>query len=368
MARLRKGLFTRGPNATKPELQSDHLAGAFRAAVEYNCDPEQRGRVKIRFFALHGPQGTDIKKEVKTDDLPWALPCFPLAGGQGYGSFVVPPVGSTAWVMAAGGEPDQFVYLGGYYAINHTPDTYLRSMEQPKAEISMVGTTEVWTGDKGPEVPLEALEMLHSSPEIVVPAKTVKGAALVMDDKDERESTALIDRAGQGLFFEAEVQKGPNLKNAKQRRARNLNRGKSPISIPGDTVANETRVLLVDAGGQALTLHAHKGSERVRLTSRPVEDGSSSYAGHKNGIAVELDAGSRRVAVTTSSSGDSGARIVVDAAAKYVEIAGDVTVRILAANVEISGRMTVRGDLLVDGDTIVTGDHVVSGRLTGGEK
>ena len=51
----------------------------------------------------------------------------------------------------------------------------------------------------------------------------------------------------------------------------------------------------------------------------------------------------------------------MDAAAKYVEISGDVTVRIIASNVEISGRMTVRGDLLVDGDTIVTGDHVVSG-------
>ena len=368
MARLRKGLFTRGPNATKSELQSDTLSGAFRATVEYNCDPEQRGRVKIRFYALHGPQGTNIKKEVKTDDLPWALPCFPFSGGQGFGSFMVPAVGSTVWVMAAGGEPDQYVYLGGYFAINKEPDTYLRAMGQPKAEISMVGATDVWTGDKGPEVPLEALEMLHSSPEITIPVKTVKGAALVMDDKDERESTALIDRAGQGLFFEAEVTKGANLKNAKQRRARNLNRGKSPISIPGDTIANETRVLLVDAGGQALTLHAHKGSERVRLVSRPVEEDSAGYAGHKNGIAVELDAGSKRAAITTSSSGDSGARIIVDAAAKYVEISGDVTVRIVASNVEISGRMTVRGDLLVDGDTIVTGDHVVSGRLTGGEK
>jgi hypothetical protein len=362
MARTTGQISTRGPRSARPELQSEHISTAFRAVVEFNADPEQRGRVKIRIYALHGPQGTDPKTRLKVEDLPWAMPAFPLAGGQDYGSFVVPPVGSSVWIMAAGNEADQYVYFGGYYTIPLKGEEYLRAMGQPKHEVSMAGGADVWTGDPGPNAPLDALEMLHATPEVYVPAKSVKGAALVMNDKDERESTALIDRAGQGLFLEAEVQKGPNKNNAMARGTRNASRGTSPISVGGDTVAGETRVLLIDAGGQSVTLHPHTGAERIRIVSRPVEGDSANYAGHKDEMAVEIDAGARRVAITSSSGGDSGARVVVDAAAKYVEISGDVIIRLLARSVEVSGRLAVRGDLLVQGDIVATGDIISPGR------
>lgn len=365
MAQRTENLTTRGPAAVRQELQTEFLQGAFRARVEFNADPEQRGRVKVRLWALHGPQGTDPKKRLKTEDLPWAIPVFPLAGGRDYGSFMVPAVGSDVVVINAGSEADQFFYLGGYYVTPKEEREYLRAMGKPEHEVSMAGSGDVWKTQPGPNVPGDALEMLHSTPEVVVPAKSVKGAAIVFDDKDEREGLSVVDRSGQGLFMEAETQKGPNLKNAKQRGTKNVLRGKTAVDVAGETVAAETRVLLVDAGGQSVVLQAHKGSERVRIVSRPVEGASSSPTSHKEGVSIELDAGAKRVIISTSGSADSGTRMVVDAAAKSIDIEGEVTVRIHAASTEITGRLSLRGDLIVDGDVIVSGDVAASGRIEG---
>ena len=361
----RTNTLTTSRNAARTELQTDTLVGAHRARVEFNADPEQRGRIKVRLYALHGPQGTDEKKRIKTDALPWAMPVFPLAGGRDFGSFMVPAVGSDVVIISAGGAPDQYFYLGGYYVTPREEREYLRAMEQPKHEVSMAGATEVWTAPPGPNAPTDALEMLHATPEVHVVAKSVKGASIVLDDKDEREAMSVIDRSGQGLFMEAEVQKGPNSKNAKQRGNKNVLRGKPAIDVTGDTVAAETRVLLVDAGGQSVILHAHKGSERVRITSRPVDSSSSSPTSHKEGVSIELDAGAKRIVLATSGSADSGARIVVDAASHSVEITGDITVRICAASTEVTGRLSLRGDLIVDGDVLVSGDVAASGRIEG---
>jgi hypothetical protein len=349
-----------------PEHTSARLDGLWPALVEYVLDPLQMGRVRVRVYHLFGPQGTDIKTKVPTDQLPWAMPCFPFAGGNDYGSFMIPPVGSTVWVAAASGNPEVLVYLGGFYAINKEAQEYLRTMGFPTAEISMAGSSDVWTGPKGPEMPIEALQMLHGSPEVMVPAKSVKGAAIVFDDKDERENVSVVDRAGQGLFMEGEVQKGPNLKNARQRGHKLAAKGEPPITV-GDTVANETRVFLVDAAGQAVLMHAHQGSERIKIVSRPVEGDNTNYAGHKEEMSVELDAGSKRIVLASSSGGDAGARVVLDAAAGYIELTGPVVLRINAQSLEVLGRATVKGDLFVEGDCLIGGDQIIVGEQAGGE-
>lgn len=350
----------------RPELTSAQMFGPYPAFVEYVLDPKQQGRIKVRVYSLHGPQGTDEKTKVDVEGLPWAMPCFPLAGGNDYGSFMVPPVGSTVWVMFMGGNPDYPVYFGGFFAINKATQEYLRTMSQPKTEISMAGASDVWSEPPGPEMPGEALKMLHASPEVYVPAKSPKGATLVFDDKDEREITSLIDRAGQGLFMEAEVTKGVNLGNAAQRMARSLNKADSPIAL-GDTVANETRVFIIDAAGQSVLLHAHQGSERLKIVSRPVEDDNMNYAGAKGEISIELDAGSKRAVISSSSGGDVGARVVVDAAAGYIELTGPLVLRVNVQTMEILGRATVKGDLFVEGDLLAAGDATIVGELVGGK-
>ena len=272
MAQKPNALFTRGANAPRPELAHDMLVGAFRAFVEVNTDPEMRGRIQVRLWQQHGPPEDDEEKRIATGDLPWALPAFSLVGGKDFGSFTPPPVGSMVWVMSAGGETDELVYFGGYFLVRNKEREYLRSMDLPEHEISMAGTDDKWTAKPGPEAPAEALEMLHASPEIWVLGKSVKGHALVFNDQDEREHLALVDRVGQGLHFEGELKKSPNLQNAYQRGARTVYRGKRLVHHPSDPVANETRVQLLDSAGQVIDMLAHKGAEKIRILSRPIED------------------------------------------------------------------------------------------------
>jgi len=355
-----------GGFSSRPQHSSARFDGAWPGIVEYVLDPLQMGRVKVRIYQIHGPQGTDITTKVPTKNLPWAMPCFPFAGGNDYGSFMIPPVGSTVWVMFASGNPELPIYMGGFFAVNKQQQEYLRTMGLPLAEISMAGTTDKWTGPKGPEVPIEALQMLHASPEVMVPAKSVKGAAIVFDDKDERENISVVDRAGQGLHMESEVQKVPNLQNVSQRGHMLASKGEPPVTFE-DTVANETRMFLVDAAGQSLLLHAHVGSERIKILSRPVEKDNTNYAGAKDEMSVELDAGSKRIIFSSSSGGDAGARIILDAAAGYVEITGPVVMRINVQSLEILGRATIKGDAFVEGDLLVGGDALIIGDLSGGE-
>lgn len=341
------------------------MDGLWPGIVEYVADPLQQGRVKVRVFAIHGLQGR-AKNYIPTENLPWAMPCFPGGGGQDYGSFTVPPVGSSVFVMFISGDPDMPVVMGGFYAINKTTQEYLRSMGKPEFEISMAGASDVWAGRVGPETPSEALHTLHGSPEVAVPAKSVKGAALVFDDKDEREATSLVDRGGQGLFMESELTKGANKNNQNQRWLDSAAKGKG-VDIAGTTVANETRLYLTDAAGQQVLLHAHVGSERLKLVSRTVEADNMTSAGAKEQMAIELDAGSRRMTITASAGGDSGAKIILDAAAGAVEITGPVVLRLDAQTVEILGRIVAKGDLIVEGDSLLTGDVIITGDVVGGK-
>lgn len=342
------------------------MDGLWPGIVEYVADPLQQGRTKVRVFALHGAQGRG-KNFIPTEDLPWAMPCFPGGGGQDYGSFTVMPVGSSVFVMFISGDPDMPVVMGGFYAINKSTQEYLRTMGKPEFEISMAGASDVWTGRVGPETPSEALHILHGSPEVAVPAKSVKGAALVFDDKDEREAVSLVDRGGQGLFMESELTKGANKNNQKQRWLDTAAKGQGPADIAGDTVASETRLYLTDAAGQQVLLHAHVGSERLKLVSRKVESDNMNSAGAKEQMAIELDAGSRRMTITASAGADSGSKIILDAAAGAVEITGPVVLRLDAQTVELLGRLLVKGDLIVEGDSLLTGDVIVTGEQIGGK-
>lgn len=348
----------------RPELSSKRMDGLWPGIVEYVADPLQQGRTKVRVFAIHGLQGRE-KNYIPTEDLPWAMPCFPGGGGLDYGSFTVPPVGSSVFVMFISGDPDMPVVMGGFYAINKTLPHYLRTMGKPEFEISMAGAAADWTGRVGPETPAEALHTLHGSPEVIVPAKSVKGAALVFDDKDERETTSLVDRGGQGLFMESEFTKGTNEGNL-QRWLDTAAKGQGP-DIAGMTVASETRLYLTDAAGQQVLLHAHVGSERLKLVSRKVETDNMNSAGAKEQMAIELDAGSRRMTITASSGADSGAKIILDAAAGSVEITGPVVLRLDAQTVEVLGRIVAKGDLIVEGDALLSGDVIVTGDLVGGK-
>jgi hypothetical protein len=93
-----------------PTQGSDHQErrywGKYRGVVTDNQDPERLGRVKCRVPELLG-------QAIVTD---WAFPTdLSYGGGQDYGKFVVPPVGSGVYVEFESGEVNRPLYGGVWY-------------------------------------------------------------------------------------------------------------------------------------------------------------------------------------------------------------------------------------------------------------
>jgi len=89
-----------------------------RGIVEYNRDPDHRGRIKVR-VAEDGPEYSARFPEQPrspTLSLEWCSPLFGSYAGMGFGSFTVPPVGARVYVMYERSHPEQPVYFGGWYA------------------------------------------------------------------------------------------------------------------------------------------------------------------------------------------------------------------------------------------------------------
>jgi len=79
--------------------------GNYRGKVVSNTDPSSLGRIKVEVFGVF--DGIDA------EDIPWAVPAFPLSSGAGvgYGSFAVPEVDSHVWCFFESGDIYQPVYF-----------------------------------------------------------------------------------------------------------------------------------------------------------------------------------------------------------------------------------------------------------------
>ena len=69
---------------------SKNYYGKYRGVVVNNVDPLRIGRIMAKV--------PDI-----TDEMPWALPCFPI-GGINMGFFSIPPIGSNVWIEFEKGD------------------------------------------------------------------------------------------------------------------------------------------------------------------------------------------------------------------------------------------------------------------------
>lgn len=77
--------------------------GLYRATVANNIDPLQRGRIQVI--------ASDATGIVPTT---WCEPCMPMAGIQ-QGIYTVPIIGSGVWIQFENGDPDQPVWMGGWW-------------------------------------------------------------------------------------------------------------------------------------------------------------------------------------------------------------------------------------------------------------
>lgn len=96
--------------------------------VENNNDPKKLGRLQIRILGLHTHNrlkaSEDVEHFLPTEDLPWAIPVFPMSSSvDGTGDFNIIENGSKVVVFFMDKNRQQPFYLGSIpYVLEEMPD------------------------------------------------------------------------------------------------------------------------------------------------------------------------------------------------------------------------------------------------------
>lgn len=357
-----------------------------RGRVEYNRDPEHRGRIMVRVLE-DGPEmrmSNSQLPRVSTFDLGWCDPLFSHASGMGFGSFVVPLVGSRVFVMYERGSKKNPVYFGGWFANSARRRRYgatKSTLTPPIVEFEDdPGYDEegnpgkggkyqyppkpppyhgYWEEEQGPEIPLELSEMVDHTPDMHLFFKTLKGASLLVKERDEAEELSLIDHMGAGLRISSN---NVLSETGVTRRGRVSAWEHEPITL--DNLSSEKHsLLLVDATRSGLEIESNiYGDDYLSLQTNPVQELKKNKELMSTRIAVELDEGEQRVRVIYVEDDSVVGHITFDAVANTLDIQGIERTRIFADEdiVLTTPRVKIYGDLDVEGDI----RHLGGGKFT----
>lgn len=358
--------------------------GIYDAVVEYNADPMQLGRVIVRVPLIH-------KDEYGVDMLPWARPCSPFGGGPGYGSYMIPPVGSRIWVMFESGDESWPVWLGTWVSNPVKDRQMLRDThgDYPKGPVAMAPIPPVpWTAPAAPGLPKEAQLLISHRPEIYVPFKSPKGAAIVIDDRDGYERLSIYDRLGQTILFDGPCSVGANYNNNSARGTLGSDSG-TGVSIER-TTNREGRILIADVGGQSIELSSKQNaadvaltmptfnnwSGTVRISSRqpaqplptgpvPVAEtkGGPPETMGKNAAVLELSGSDNKVTLEVSdATGAITTSIHIDAQTGQITIETPNNISLKADHIKLDGDVSITGNLQAT-DIQVENNVIVSGSI-----
>ena len=351
-----------------------------RGVVEYNRDPQHRGRVMVRVLE-DGPE-FKINKEKKSEprkatlDLGWCSPMFGLGSGAGFGAFTVPPVGSRIFVMYERGNFQQPLYFGGWVANAPSRRRYgatKTTLEPPVKEFpDDPGYNEEgqfgedyslkyppkpppyqghWEEEQGPEIALELTEMIDHTPDSQMLFKTLKGASLLVKERDEAEELILTDRLGAELRFSSNT---PITENSVLRRGRVSATQHEPITL--DNLAFEKHSLsLLTAPRTGLEIEntSNNDDDSLRLQIHPEHPYTKNPELMDTRVAVELDEGERRVRLIYKENGVVTGQLEFDAVAKTINLEGlehihlncDTDIVLTAPKVKILGDLDVEGEI-----------------------
>lgn len=170
----------------------------YRALVCNTHDPKKLGRVQIRVPSIHGTlksKGTYIEDE----SLPWAYPGIMFGAANDMGNFIVPEKGTIVFVTFEAGDASKPIYFGG-----------IPTKIGNEKEIG--DTTGVFDG-KSQKVKTDdyPTDIQNDSERILY--KSLKGATILIDDKDGNETIKIIDQAGQQIIMENKGQSLPRRGN-----------------------------------------------------------------------------------------------------------------------------------------------------------
>ncbi len=344
------------------KLFPDIFPGLYEGTVEFCNDPAQMGRLKVRVHAIHG------EINIKTENLPWAMPALPFGGGPGFGTIMIPPEGSTVYVQFKHGNSQYPIYTGTFYGIPGIEQKMLRNPKDtwPEGEVSMAGKKS-WMAPPGPDAPREFLIQSNNRPERAVVFKTVKGASIDVNDRDEDERMAIHDRSGQAIVFESNITTEKNIEwnEAKNKKgnssARGLRSSYEGDSLPiNNTLTNEGSINIVDIGGQSITLHTKENNSKITLISKETDVTTSSQKEADGNATVILDlaSGDKRVTIEIKDKSETKAKIMLDGNTGFLEIVSPLFVKVNSQNILLNGNVTVDGNLTITKNTYTLNDKI----------
>lgn len=109
--------------AAAARVQAQAHYGKYRGVVTQNDDPKDMGRLRARVPEVLGDVPTG-----------WALPCVPY-GGDGLGSYLVPPVGSGVWVEFEAGLVSRPIWTGCWWAESRLPKDETGALAKPAVKV-----------------------------------------------------------------------------------------------------------------------------------------------------------------------------------------------------------------------------------------
>lgn len=156
-----------------------------RGYVVDNNDPLNIGRIKVRINSIHGTAQTGMKD----NDLPWALPSFNSASFDS-GSFIVPEINNTVWIVFEDNSISQPVYIGGMYGAGKLTGSTIGSLSSIRSQTLNVK-----------ESPREALDI-----EKKIIYKSPKGAMFEIIESSGEESVYIRDQIGQHVLMKSPLE------------------------------------------------------------------------------------------------------------------------------------------------------------------
>lgn len=350
--------------------------GLWPGLVEYAHDPLMLGRVMVRIPSIHGDINT-----TKSEKLPWATRSELGGGGYDFGSFMPLTPGAGVWVMFVNDDIDSPVIIGTYSSMPVKRGLYgqsnLELLPIEGSDSSMgpwKGTSVVVPEDdieRGQtEIPAEARQAAFQEPTVMVPFKSWKGAAIVVEERDGMEKLEILDRGGQGLQMKFPISKDLNQYNKMQRGTRSVFKG-NQFDYKNHTENRESSVSLRDASQSGLLMEAIKEAERTKLTSKASSSTDTQstldFEMGANIHSIELGAGHQRTIIEGKRAGQSMFKLSFDGQRGILDFDANLLIRFSGQKMIFSAENAVfKSNVMVDGDLTVSGDSTVIGESTTG--
>ena len=164
------------------------LNGVYRAKVVSNKDPKEICRIRVRIPCMHG---IDENDGLADDELPFAVPCMMDASFDS-GSFIVPEVGATVFVLFENGKTDSLVYIGCSVSYEHEDPQYYGN--QDSVFFTASEGKRIKRAFKG-DTPFNLYQ--GSILRKLILFKSRKGSSIEFCDEDDKEHLSIYDRIGQ---------------------------------------------------------------------------------------------------------------------------------------------------------------------------